>query len=415
MDEMIRELIESRAKTWEQAKALLDRESAEDRSLDAEESEQFERMTKHIQELDARIDELHNLNVANKNADAKRAEYESVVRPDVVAAAEGDMDKQLRDLMLGKRRYVDISFRGLSAEPHPAHYGWQVRDLTKGSSSAGGDTVPTSFVNSLYEHMVENTAIRQTNVNVITTSSGENLEVPKTVSFGTAAIVAEGSAIGENDPTFGKVTLGAFKYGQLLQHSSELAQDTGVDLLGFLARDFGRALGNASGADYITGDGSGKPRGVIAATAADVGTAVQGTVASTISGDDLITLQYSVIEPYARNGFWLMRRATEGVVRKLKDDNGQYLWAPGLQAGSPNLLLGRPIVTDPNVAAIGSGNLSVAFGDFSAYTIRDVASVRIERSDDYAFANDMVSWRAILRTDGDLVDSTGAIKLLDTD
>jgi HK97 family phage major capsid protein len=78
-------------------------------------------------------------------------------------------------------------------------------------------------------------------------------------------------------------------------------------------------------------------------------------------------------------------------------------------------LLGRPIVTDPTVAAVGSANMSVIFGDFSAYVIRDVAGVRIERSDDFAFSSDVVSSRAILRTDGDLLDTTGAIKGLDTD
>jgi HK97 family phage major capsid protein len=167
------------------------------------------------------------------------------------------------------------------------------------------------------------------------------------------------------------------------------------------------------GAHFITGSGTNQPNGVVTAIKANSGTAVQGTAG--LTSDNLIDLQYAVIESYANNGYWMMRRATEGKVRKIQDSDGQYLWQPSLQVGSPNLLLGRPIVTDPTVAAVGSANMSVIFGDFSAYVIRDVSGVRIERSDDFAFSSDVVSWRAILRTDGDLLDTTGAIKGLDTD
>ncbi|RMH85150.1 MAG: phage major capsid protein [Actinomyces sp.] len=79
-------------------------------------------------------------------------------------------------------------------------------------------------------------------------------------------------------------------------------------------------------------------------------------------------------------------------------------------AGEPSTLLGRPVVTDTNVADAGLSAESIAFGDFSAYYIRDVRGVRVERSVDFAFQNDLVTWRFLFRTDGDLVDETGAIK-----
>lgn len=60
---------------------------------------------------------------------------------------------------------------------------------------------------------------------------------------------------------------------------------------------------------------------------------------------------------------------------------------------------------DPSVAAPGANAKSIAFGDFSGYYIRDVGSVRFERSDDFAIGSDLVTFRAVLRTDGDLVDA----------
>ncbi|MBU3864000.1 phage major capsid protein [Streptomyces sp. 4503] len=66
--------------------------------------------------------------------------------------------------------------------------------------------------------------------------------------------------------------------------------------------------------------------------------------------------------------------------------------------------------TDPFVPAMGAGAKSVLFGDWSHYFVRMVNGIRFERSNDYAFNSDLVTFRAILRADAALVDTTGAIK-----
>jgi HK97 family phage major capsid protein len=189
-----------------------------------------------------------------------------------------------------------------------------------------------------------------------------------------------------------------------------LAQDTGVDLLGFAARDFGRALGRVTDTAYVLGTGSNQPQGIM--TVAGTGVVQAGTgVAGVPTFDELISLVYSINEEYRLNAQWLFRDATAAAIRKLKDDEGQYLWQPSQQVGTPDRLLGFEVVTDPNVAATGLNANSVAFGDFSTFYIRDVGAVRIERSDDFAFGNDLVTWRGVLRTDSDLIDLTGSVKL----
>jgi len=88
---------------------------------------------------------------------------------------------------------------------------------------------------------------------------------------------------------------------------------------------------------------------------------------------------------------------------------GNYLWQPGLVKGAPDTLLGRPVLTDPTIAAMAANADSIAFGDFSEYyAIRDVSGVRFERSDDFRFANDLVAFRALIRTDGKPLDLTAA-------
>jgi HK97 family phage major capsid protein len=279
------------------------------------------------------------------------------------------------------------------------------RDLTKAVTTAGGFTVPTGFISRLYEQLVEAATVRQTGAIIYTTDSGENLLVPKATSHGAAALVAEAAAIAESDSVFAQQTLTAYKYGQLIEVSTELIQDSGIDLLGYLSRAAGRGLGLASGTHFVTGTGTGQPEGV----ATNVTTGKTGLTGqtTTVITDDLFDLYHSIVSGYRSRGVWLMNDSSLAKIRKLKDTTGQFLWQPGLQAGTPDSLLGRPVLTDPNVAVMAASAKSILFGDFSSYyAIRDVSGVRFERSDDFRFANDLVAFRALIRTDGKPMDAT---------
>lgn len=410
MDELIRGLIEERARVWESAKHYWD---SEETTLEASDAEAAERANQRLSELDARIREMHELNEANKKADEYREAYEKFV-PET---DRQEADDRGRNLLLafakGEIRELNLDLSGFGVRIDPKTGAYELRDLLSDVAAAGGNTVPTSFLNRLHEHMIHASAIRQTNVTVLRTNSGEALQVPRSGVYGTAAIVGEGTAAAEADPTFGQVTLNAWKYAQLLQISMELLTDTGVDIEDFLARDLGRALGQATGSDFVIGTGTNAPRGVMVAVANDAGTAVQ-VASATVESDNLIDLFYSVVPPYRANGFWLMRDSTEQAIRKLKNNDDSYVWSPGIQAGIPSQILGRPVVNDPFVAAIGSANESVAFGDFSGYYIREAGPINVRRSDDFAFSSDLASFLATQRVDGDLID-TNAIAVLDTD
>jgi HK97 family phage major capsid protein len=369
----------------------------------ASEQRTFDRLV----ELVHRCDEHLNRGPA---ADAVRSKYAAAAARSPMTTTTPDHDL-LRSFVAGETRRFEVDLSEVSRTVD-ARTGAvtlsERRDLTVGTATAGGNTVPTSFVGRLYEHMIETSAIRRTNVTIFTTQSGEDLQVPKTTSHSTAAIVAEAAAISESDPAFGQVTLEAYKYGGLIQVSSELLNDSGVDLVGYLARQAGRAIGNASGAHFVTGTGTNQPRGAV--TASSLGVTGGAGVAGAFTTDNLIDLYYSVIPEYRANGYWLMSDAGAAMARKLKDTTDRYLWEASLSAGTPPLLLGRPVVIDPNVADPALSAKSVLFGDFSAYGIRDVRRVRFERSDDFAFANDLVTFRFLFRTDGDLIDETGALK-----
>lgn len=326
----------------------------------------------------------------NIDPDVQRALDESAQRQGSQGDAP-DEAAQLRSFLSGETR--SITFKA--------------RDLSVGTPTAGGNTVPTGFYEQLVEHMIEVSGVRQAGPTILRTASGESIQVPVTTAHSSAALTAENTAITESDPAFAQRELGAYKYATLMQVSSELLNDSGVDLRGYLARQAGRAVGNAFGAHLVTGTGTSQPQGV--ATAATVG---KTGLATAPTNDDLIDLYHSVISPYRMSNScgWLMADATVASIRKIKDSDGQYIWQPGLTAGTPDTILGKPLWIDPNVAAIGNSAKSVLFGDFAAYFVREVNEVRFESSMDFAFNADMVTFRAIVRGDGVLADQTGAVK-----
>jgi HK97 family phage major capsid protein len=409
MSEIVKRLRDRRLQVWEQAKGLAERAAEENRNFTAEEQGQWDALNGEIETLDKRIKSALDTETRAKEAEEVFNRLEGQPKDSSKRGQPDQQDTELRKFFRGEgARAIDILPDG------PVDF----RDLSKLTGGAGGDTVPTGFYNRLVAHLIETSAVMQSGATVLNTTSGEVIPVPKTTSHSSGSIVTEGAPIGESDPAFGQVQLGAFKYGTLIQISRELLADAGVDLEGYLAMQAGRALGNAFGAHAITGTGSSQPRGIVTdATVGETGAAVGGGFgAQSTAGegaDHLIDLFHSVIAPYRMSQAcrWIVNDTTAGAIRKLKTTDGQYIWQPSVVSGTPDTILGKPVLTDPNVAAVGSSAKSVIFGDISQYFVRLAGGVRFERSDDFAFGNDLVTFRALMRADAALVDLTGAVKV----
>ena len=393
-NEIIKGLQERRLRAWEAAKEIDLRAVEEGRDLTAEERSAWDNANSEIDNIDERVKAL--VDAEQRAADAAAA-FDALNARATMPAVSADGD-EFRRFIGGELRSMVVQFDKQ-----------EMRDLTKGTSSSGGATVPTSFSGMLWEHLVETATVAGV-ATVLNTASGENLEMPTTTSHSSGALISENSTVTESDPAFTKRTLGAYKYGVAIQVPSELLADTGVDLEGYLARQAGRAVGNAFGAHLVTGSGSSQPSGIV--TGSSLGVTGAASVSGAFDADKLIDLFYSVIAPYrasAKAG-WLMKDATLASVRKLKDSYGQYIWQPAYQIGAPDTILGKPVYTDPNVAAVALSAKSVIFGDMSAYHVRIAGGVRFERSDDFAFGTDQVTFRCLIRGDGVLLDQTGAVK-----
>jgi HK97 family phage major capsid protein len=277
-------------------------------------------------------------------------------------------------------------------------YTFEQRDVIKTSQGA---PVPTSFFNQVIEQarlvgpMLDvGTTLR--------TAGGENLQIPSQAGWSTAAITGEGSGIDESDPTFNSfITLGAFKYSFLVQLSRELIDDSGVDILSFLATQTGNALGFKVNNDLTLGTGTVQPNGIVPKASAGItgGTGVAGA----FTADNLIDLAYSLNGAARRlpGVGWMMNTASLGVVRKLKDNNGSYVFSPALADGNDRVL-SYPVFENPAMANTATNAKSVVFGHLPSYYVRMAGGLRLDRSDDYAFNADLVTFRATMRVDGNL-------------
>ena len=408
-------LNEQRLRAWEQGKALL--EATEGRTMNAEELEQFERINTEITDIDAEVRALVDSETREREAGILREQTLSVFG-DVGAqrndAAGVDTFRQWLNAPRGSElrsseftidiarvaKERDLLRQGASAD--------EIRALAWDASS-GSLVVPTTMARSLFDVMEAGISAFQIGATRMTTSTGENMQLPKLTTHGIGTQVSsQGVALAGSDAVMGRVDLNVYKYGQLVKVSSELVSDAAFGIEQFLGQDLGYALARVIDADLVVGTGSSEPTGMSILAGA-------GTNAPVTTGGSLIAptvekwidTQYSINDSYRRNASWLMKDSTAGTIRKLRDGAGgtvgAFLWEPsltsGLIDGTPDRFLGSPVYTDPNCTA-GTNVAIATYGDFSEYTIRTVGNPMIERDDSVYFASDESAFRGKWRVGG---------------
>lgn len=392
----ILELREKRNKAWEAAKAFLDSHRTEKGTLSTEDDATYDRMEQEINDLGKEIARLERQEQLDAEL-AKPLNKPLTDRP----AENGGKPKNPR----ATQEYHDNFWNVMrSKAPLPE----MTNALQIGTDSEGGYLVPDEYEKTLVQALEEENIFRQM-AKIIQTDSGER-KIPVVASKGTAHWIDEEGSFTESDDTFGQVTIGAYKLGTMIKVSEELLNDSVFDLESYISKEFARRIGAAEEEAFFTGNGTGKPTGILAKTGgAEVG--VTAASATAITADELIDLFYSLKSPYRRNAVWTMNDSTIKAIRKLKDSNGQYLWQPGLTAGAPDTLLGHAIKTSAFMPTAAAGAKVAAFGDFSHYWIADRQGRSFKRLSELYAPNGQVGFLASQRVDGKLV-LPEAIKVL---
>ena len=396
----ILELREKRAKAWEAAKAFLDSHRKENGVLSAEDDAAYTKMEQEITDLGKEIARL-------ERQEALDAELNRPVNRPLTGKPGGRADADDGEDKTGRasddyRKNFWNAMR--SKAPMPA----VTNALQVGTDSEGGYLVPDEYERTLVEALEEENIFRQM-AKVIKTSSGDR-KIPVVASKGTASWIDEEGAYPESDDSFGQVSIGAYKLGTMIKVSEELLNDSVFDLQSYISREFARRIGAREEEAFFTGDGKGKPLGVLAATGG-AETGATAASATAVTADEMMDLFYSLKAPYRRKSVWVLNDSTIKAIRKLKDNNGQYLWQPSLAAGTPDMILGRPIKTSAYMPAMAAGAKTIAFGDFSYYWIADRQGRSFKRLNELFAATGQVGFLATQRVDGKLILAE-AVKVL---
>jgi len=269
-----------------------------------------------------------------------------------------------------------------------------------------GNTVPKSFYDSVFD-VARSVGPMLEIPQIIQTTSGEDLTIPTLSAYSAMTLKGAGAELDDVEPTYSSITLQAFKYGGIIQAANELVADAGFDLGSHLAGQAGNGIGYAVNAALTVGTGSSQPNGIVTASGAGV-TGATG-VAGAFTADNLIDLIYSVDSATRRNPSMALMMNTKsiGEARKLKDTAGNYLYnISQVGPGGQDTFAGFNVLENPHMEDTALGEKSVIAGSMDSYKVRLAGGLDVASSTDFAFQNDLTTWRFLLRVDGDLTSNT---------
>lgn len=384
----VKELIEKRAKAWEAAKNFVDTHEDKNGNLSAEDSATYTKMEAEIEELTNSIDRQQR---------AERREQELSKPVNSPITGKPYKDEPAEEEKTGR---ASDEYRKAMLNAMRSNFRQVSNVLQEGVDSDGGYLVPVEYDKRLINVLNEENIMRTLGTK-ITTSGEHKINIAATKPA--AAWIEEGGALSFGDATFDQIYLDAFKLHVAIKVTEELLYDSAFNLENYIITEFGKALANAEEDAFLNGDGKGKPLGIFAKTG---GGQSAGTLTAALKSDDLIDLIYSLKRPYRKNASFILNDATLAQVKKLKDNNGQYLWQPSYQAGEPDRILGYTVRTSAYAPTD-----AIAFGDYRYYNIGDRGSRSFKQLNELFAGNGMIGFVAKERVDGKLV-LPEAVKIL---
>jgi HK97 family phage major capsid protein len=379
---------------WEEFKKLNDRRLAEIERKGSADSLTNEHLSKINNVLDVYKSKVDGLETAFNRPSFEHGYNEK-------ASAEDKMEH--------KKAFINYVRRGVEGDLSFL----EQKALSVGTDADGGYLVTPQVRDEMTRKIFETSPMRQ--LANVTTISSDSLEIIEdNDEAGAAWSSSETAAVTEStSPQIGKITIDAYELVAQPKATQKLIDDSSVDIEAWLTEKLVDVFSRKENTAFISGDGTGKPKGILAYTAGTGAGQVEQITSGTsavVTADSLIRLYYALKGDYARNATYLMNRATAQAVRLLKDTTNQYIWNPGLSAGTPDTLMGVPAVTASDMPVPAANSLSVAIGDFSrAYQIVDRTGVRILR-DPYT-EKPFVKFYSTKRVGGQVINFE-AIKLL---
>ena len=379
---------EKRASLWDAAKKYRDAHIGADGTMSAEDATTYDRMVDDVDRMKQEIDRLERQD-AIENEMNKPTSIMLTGKPDSNVQSAKSVRPTATDA------YRDAFWQVFRAKAVP----FEVHNTLKiGEDDHGGYLAPDEFERVLIEALQEQNIFRQL-AHIIRTTSGDR-KIPVVASKGTASWIDEEASYPESDDTFGMLSIGAYKLATTIKVSDELLHDSVFDVASYIAREFSRRIGAAEEEAFFTGNGTGRPTGILNDSCAELGVTTTG---ASVTFDEVIDLFYSLRAPYRRNAVFIMNDSTVRALRKLKNGSGDYLWQPSVTAGTPDTIMNRPVYTSSFMPTVASGAKAILFGDMSYYWIADREGRTFQRLNELYAPTGQVGFLSSERVDGKLI------------
>jgi HK97 family phage major capsid protein len=278
----------------------------------------------------------------------------------------------------------------------------------------GGVLVPEGFLNQVIVELPNYTPFASNTLIRMLPMERDVVRVP-TVNTKPSqpSVIQEGTSYSKTRAKFGSVELIARKVGEIIPVTYEMIEGSSVALFQFLAELVAEQMADKR-TDLITnGVGSDEPQGI--RSEADVTTVAQAI--STFGSDDLVETFYGIKSAYRRDAFWLIHDSISKVIRKLKDNDGRYMWVDGGGLGPAQpTIMGRPVYENPYIPTdLGSGSdeSEILWGSFRrAYWMGTRAGLMMEsNSSGTDWEKDITNLKFRERWDGKVADPAGFVRL----
>ncbi|EAE2458059.1 phage major capsid protein [Enterococcus faecalis] len=384
----IQELMEKRKQAWEGAKAFVEAKKDKDGLMSDEDAKTYADMEKKVSNFTKEIERMKSMEAMEREMakpiseplTSQPMQTENNMKPKKIGRASNEYKE-------GVLQALRSNFRQVS------------NVLQEGVDTAGGYLVPEEYDKRLIDGLTEENIMRTLGTTI--TTSGEH-KINIAGAKPAASWIEEGGALVFEDASFEQIILDAHKLHVAIKVTDELLYDNAFNLESYILTQFSKALANAEENAFLNGDGVGKPLGIFAENGGGQ-VAITTNTQSSITADEIINLVHSLKRPYRKNAKFIMNDQTIALIRKLKDNNGAYLWQPSLQAGEPDRLFGYPVYTSAYVPTVAAGKPVIAFGDFSYYNIGDRGVRSFDQLRELFAGNGMVGFLAKERVDGKLV------------
>jgi len=381
----VKELLERRANIWEKAKELIDRVEAEGRDFNTEEQSQYDKMMDEMDELAKRAKRL-------EEKQRFEAQMSMPINEPVRAIPTDQKEDRGKDLMPEFRAFIKTGV--ISPE---------LRALQVDPATQGGNLLPPQqFVAELIKEIDDAVFIRRL-ATVIPVNTSDSLGAPTLdTDLDDADWTTEVQSITEGTMTFGKRELKPNQLSKLVKVSMKLLRTSAIPVESLVSQRLAYKFAITEEKAFLLGSGTGEPLGLF--TVSTDGISAARDVPSTggkITADSLIDAKYALKAQYRNGAQWIFHRDVIKLIAKLKDNDDQYLWRPGISLGQPDTLLNLPVNESeyaPNTVTVD--NYVGIIGNFRYYWIAELMGMELQRLNELFAQTSQVGFIGRMWVDG---------------